>query len=141
MNAKPPGDFVLAADIAGSGSFMAIGRMTIPSPALLAALQDLRDNPGDPELLEVLIYSLAVNAGGLCVPASPDAEEILQACFSARLVFEWCITFPGIGILQGLFLVSRFQATGNAAGLFDLALQLAGRPSFRAIQAEGTASS
>jgi hypothetical protein len=127
--------FVLAADISASGSFTTIGGIPVPSPAFLAAIQDLQNGAADARIREILTYSLASNAGGACVLAGTDIEKALQACLLARLVFEWRIGIPGIGILQALFLTVRLEPIGDAQGNFDLELRLAGKPELLACEA------
>ena len=129
------GGFILAADISASGNFITVGGIPAPSPAFLAVAQDLRNGAADPEMREILTYSLASNAGGSCILASADIEKALQACLHARLVLEWRIGIPGIGILQALFLTVRLEPVGNAEGDFNLEVRLAGKPEFLAREA------
>jgi hypothetical protein len=131
MTVRQAGDFILAADLAGLGTFVQIGAMAVPAPAFAAALRDLRLGQADPEFYDILTHAAAGAAAGLCFIESSGIECALQACQDARLVSEWRITFPSIGQLEALFLVARFQPAADAAGLFDLALQLSGKPVFR----------
>jgi len=135
MTGKRSSDFVLAADVSGSGDFIAVGRMRVPSPAFAAAVQDLQNGAADLEMREALIHSLASSAAGFCVLDGKNIETALEACLPARLVSEWRIAFPGLGVLYALYVVTRFQPAKYAGGLFELALQLAGRPAFHAVQA------
>ena len=137
MVARRPGDFILAADFAGSGNFISIGRMLAPSPAFAAALAGLQSGAEDAGHRNLLVYSLAANAAGLCILNSPEIEKALQACFAARLAIEWRIEFPGTGVLRALCLLARIRRTGRVPGLFELALQLAGKPAFVFLQANG----
>ncbi|MGO9173274.1 MAG: hypothetical protein ACLP7P_15110 [Rhodomicrobium sp.] len=139
MTGTRPSDFVLAADMAGSGDFIVVGRMRVPSPAFAAAVRSLQDGAADLEMREALIHSLASSAAGFCVLDGKDIETALDACVPARLVSEWRIAFPGLGVLCALFVVTRFQPARNAGGLFELALQLAGRPAFHAVQGSKSA--
>ncbi len=129
------GGFVLAADMSGSGNFITVGRIRAPCPEFLAIAEDLRNGAADPEIRGILTYSLASNAGGSCILASADIEKALQACILARLVFEWRIGIPGIGILQALFLAARLEPMRNAESVFDFELQLAGKPELLACEA------
>ncbi len=129
------GGFVLAADISACGNFITVGSIPSPSPAFLAAAQDLQNGAADTEVREILTYSLALNAGGSCILASADIEKALQACLLARLVVEWRIGIPGIGILQALFLAVRLEPVTNAASSFDLGLRLAGKPELLSCEA------
>jgi len=122
--------FILAVDILASGNFITVGTMPAPRSAFLAAVQNLQNDAAGPEAREILIYSLASNAGGFCILTSAGIERALRACFVARLVFEWRIAIPGIGVLQALFITERLEPVGNAEGAFDLALRLAGKPEF-----------
>ncbi len=129
------GGFVLAADISACGNFVTVGSIPSPSPAFLAAVQDLQNRAADPEMREILTYSLALNAGGACILASDGIDRALRACFLARLAIEWRIAIPGTGVLQALFITARFEPDSNAAGAFDVALQLAGKPELHACEA------
>jgi hypothetical protein len=135
MTAKPPGDFVLTADVAGSGHFVRAGTIPIPAPPFTAALQDFKDAGADPELREVLIYALAVKVAGRCVFESPQAAKIAEACFQSRLISEWRISVPGSGVLQALFRIVQFERA-ESDGMYEIAFQLAGKPEFAAIQRE-----
>jgi len=129
------GGIDLAADISASGNFIPVGRMTAPCIAFLAVVQDLQTGAADPQMREILIYSLALNAGGSCILASAGIETALQACLLARLVLEWRIAIPGIGVLQAPFIAARIEPVKEAAGVFDLALRLAGKPELLACKA------
>ena len=130
MTATLASDLALAADIPGSGDFIAIGRVHAPSPAMAAAVRDLAGNSADPELLDIAAYSLASNAFGLCVLESALIEKILQACLAAQLAAEWRIEIPGAGVLQALFTVARFEPVNHDGRTFALGLRLAGKPAF-----------
>ncbi|MGO8954176.1 MAG: hypothetical protein ACLQF2_12710 [Rhodomicrobium sp.] len=134
MTGKRSGDFVLAADMAGSGVFIAVGRMRVPSPTFAAAVRDLQNGAADLEMREALIHSLASNAAGFCLLDGKQIETALEACLPARLVSEWRIAFPGLGVLCALYVVRRFQPARNEGELFEIALQLAGKPAFYAVQ-------
>jgi hypothetical protein len=130
MIARLTSDLVLTADISASDTFAAIGRMHVPSPALTAALRDLEETPADPEQLEIAIHSLAANTAGLCILDSGDIANLLLACLSAQLAIEWRIEIPSAGVLQALFIVTRFEPAAGADRTFALGLRLAGKPEF-----------
>jgi hypothetical protein len=134
MIARLTSDLVLATDISASGTFTAIGRMHILSPALAAALRDLEDTPADPEQLEAAVYSLAANTAGLCFLDGGDIANVLQACFAAQLAADWRIEIPGAGVLQALFTVARFEPLADGDRTFALGLRLAGKPEFLALK-------
>jgi hypothetical protein len=129
------GGFVLSADIPAKGSFIPIGIMSAPCRPFLAAVQDLQNEGVDPLVREILTYGLASNVAGLTVLAAAS-QSALRVCFFARLVSEWRIAIPKIGILQGLFMVGRLEPVPNAEGVFELALRLAGKPELLAEEAE-----
>ncbi len=138
MTASVASDFVLAADIPASGQFIAMGRMYAPCAALVAAAQDLRDNPADPDLLEIQVYALASNASGLCILDSGDIENVLRAWLAARLVADWRIGIPGVGLLQALYAVARFEPVQDTGRTFTLELRLEGKPEFNPSAPWGT---
>jgi hypothetical protein len=129
------GDFVLTADVAGSGHYVRAGTIPIPAPPFTSALQDLKNGEADPELRETLIYALAAKVGGRCVFESSQAAGIAEACFRAGLISEWRVSIPGSGVLQALFQIVLFAPTGND-GMYEIAFQLAGKPEFAAVQCE-----
>jgi len=135
MTAEPPGDFVLTADVAGSGNFVRAGTIPAPAPAFVAALEDFKDAGADLESREILIHSLAAKVAGRCVFESLQAAKFAKACFQYRLISEWRISIPGSGILQALFHIVQFQSTESDC-TYDIAFQLAGRPEFAAMQRE-----
>jgi hypothetical protein len=134
MIAQLTSDLVLSADISASGTFISLGRIHIPSPALAASLRNLEDTPADPELLEAAVYSLAANTAGLCILDSGDIANVLQACSAAQLAAEWRIGIPGAGILQALFTMARFEPMADGDSTFALGLRLAGKPEFFALK-------
>ena len=77
---------------------------------------------------QILTYSLASNAAGSCILASAEIEKALEACALENLVFDWLIGIPGVGVLQALFLAARIEPVGDAAGVLDIELRLAGKP-------------
>ncbi len=135
MTPRRAGEINLAADIFGSGTFAKVGAMRQPSLALNAAIADFRLEQEYPELRPVLVHMLATKIAGRCALESSEAERALMDCLAARLALEWVVTIPGIGTLRALFLIARLEKAEQAA-LFDLVLQLAGRPSFMAFQTE-----
>jgi len=135
MTAEPPGDFVLTADVAGSGHFVRAGTIPIPAPAFTAALQDFKDAGADPELREVLTYALAAAVAGRCVFENPRAAKIAEACYQFRLISEWRISIPESGVLQALFHIVQFERM-ETGGMYEIAFQLAGKPEFAAMQRE-----
>lgn len=130
------GGFVLSADIPATGRFVPIGIMSAPCRPFLDAVQDLQNNAGDPLASETLAYALASNVAGLTVFAAASSQMALRACLFARLVSEWRIAIPNVGILQALFMIGRFEAAPHAEGAFELALRLAGKPELLAEEAE-----
>lgn len=122
------GGFVLAADISASGNFIAVGSILAPRPAFLAAAQELQSAQADPDTRQILTYALASNAAGSCILASAEIEKALAACALENLVFDWLIGIPEVGVLQALFLAARIEPVGDAAGVLDIELRLAGKP-------------
>ncbi len=123
-------DFVLAADLAGNGTFAQIGAMA-PVPLFAAAVRALQSGQTDPEFYGILVHAVAAGAAGRCCFANSEIESALQACFEVRLVSEWCITFPGAGDMQALFVIAQFQPAPDGTGCFDLVLKLSSKPVFR----------
>jgi hypothetical protein len=130
------GGFVLSADIPATGRFIPLGIMSAPCRPFLAAAQDLQNEAGDPLAREILTYGLASNLAGLTVLAAPSTQTALRACLFAKLVSEWRIAIPKIGVLQALFTIARLEPVQNAEGVFELALRLAGKPELLAEEAE-----
>jgi predicted secreted protein len=135
MTAEPPGDFVLTADVAGSGHFERVGTVPVPAPAFAAALADFRNGEADLQTRESLIHALAIKVAGCCVLDCAQAEKKIEACFQSWLIAEWRISLPGLGVLQALFRVVQFERTASA-GIYNIAFQLAGKPEFAAAQRE-----
>jgi hypothetical protein len=135
MTAEPPGDFVLTVDVAGSGRFERAGAIPIPAPAFAAALADFRNGEADPEAREALIHALAMKVAGRCVFDCAQVEKTVEACFQSWVISEWRISLQGLGVLQALFRIVRFEPT-ESAGMYDIAFQLAGKPEFAALQRE-----
>ena len=133
MPSRFASDLVLAADIWASGRFAAVGTMHAPCPALAAALQDVRDNHGDPELLRIQVHALAWNVSGLCVLDNAGIGKVLQACFAAQLVAGWRIEVPGVGLLHALCALVRFEHVRDTGRIAALELRLAGKPEFIAL--------
>ncbi len=106
-----------------------------PSLALNAVISDLGLAPDDPEMKAVVIHALAKKIAGRCAVAGGKEQEALADCFAARIAAEWIVTIPALGSLRALFLIARFDKA-EKAGLFNLVLQLAGKPSFSELQTE-----
>ncbi len=137
MNSSHSGDIDLAADFTGKGKFAAVGFMRAPAIAFAALIKDLQNERALPEReKEDLVHALAAKTAGRCILTGSEMEAALRDCMAANLICEWRISMPGIGSLQALFLIIRLRSVENETGLFDLALQLAGKPSFRARQPE-----
>jgi hypothetical protein len=135
MTAERQGDFVLTADVTGSGHFVRTGTIAVPAPPFTSALRDFEEGGADPEFKESLIYALAAKVAGRCVFESPQAEKIAEACFQASLISEWRIAISGAGVLQALFQIVRLART-ESDGIYEIAFQLAGKPEFAAAQRE-----
>ncbi len=129
MNVRCSGDFALAADFSCTGNFIAIGRMLAPVPALAGAVQSMANGAANPAAQDLPVHSLVANICGLCVLA-PGIETALHEALAVRLVLEWRIAFPAAGALSALYLLTRLKAAKNAPGMFELALQLASKPSY-----------
>jgi hypothetical protein len=139
MTSRGAGDLKLAADLAGSGAFVHIGTMLEPGPQFAASIRDLRNGQVNTGLHEVLIYAAAAVPAGNCIFHDKQIEKALRDCFEARLISEWRITFPGLGMLRALYIVKRLHA-GNDAGFCNLELQLASKPVFYFFPPEGPES-
>ncbi len=135
MTTRRAGEIILAADLSGSGVFSVVGVMHQPTLALNAAIGDLRLEKEYPELRPLLIHMVATKIAGRCAVENRELESTLAEWLSARLATEWNITIPAVGTLRGLFLIARLERVEQTA-FFDLVLQLAGRPSLDALQAE-----
>jgi hypothetical protein len=132
MNSGRSGKFFLSVNISGLADFSAVGIIREPSLALARkseALQKGQHIPGT-----VVIHALATKIAGRCLFDSAEAENTVRAFFSSRLAAEWQIAIPQAGVLQALFLVARLQSARQPGRLFDLALQLAGKPEFEAVR-------
>ena len=131
MTTRRPGDLILAADFSCSGAFFPVGVVREPSLALSVALRDLLLHRDNPELKPVIIHVLATRVAGLCSIRGPHIRRALADCMAAKLALEWKVTIPSIGTVRALFVVSRL-GKASVPDLFDLVLQLAGRPTFDA---------
>ncbi|MGA9268007.1 MAG: hypothetical protein WCF79_04010 [Rhodomicrobium sp.] len=128
-------ELILAADLSCSGTFSAIGVVREPSFALSVAVRDLLLYREDPELIPVIIHVLATRVAGLCSITGAQIGRALADSMATRIALEWNITIPTIGTLGALFLVTRLEKSGQPDA-FNLALQLASKPSFDAAQTE-----
>ncbi len=134
MMAQPALDLVLAADIFGTGVFVAIGIIHEPAIGLAAAIRELENGQADPYVRTVLVNALAARISGHCIIRSAEAEAVAQASLLGQIVMEWRISIPKTGTVQALFVVKKLVGMGTPLRRFDLALQLAGRPAFTPLQ-------
>jgi len=102
---------------------------------LSVAIGDLRLQQDNPALRNALIGAVASRVAGRCSIENRLAERALMRCVPMRLAVEWRITIPAIGSLNALFLTTRLAKAGQTE-LFDIVLQLAGRPFFEALPKE-----
>jgi hypothetical protein len=99
------------------------------------AVRDLLLYRENLELKPVIIHVLATRVAGLCSIAGAQIGRALAESMATRVALEWTITIPTIGTLRALFLVTRLEKSGQPDA-FNLALQLASKPSFDAAQIE-----
>ena len=135
MTTRRASELNLAADFSCSGTFSAVGVIREPTLALSVAIRDLLLYLENPELKPVITHVLATRVAGRCSIRSAYIRRVLVEGMAARLALEWKITIPTIGAVRALFLVTRLGKAGEA-NLFDLALQLASKPSFEAAQTQ-----
>jgi len=135
MSTRRASELILAADFSGSGKYSAVGILRQPSLSLSVAIGDLRLQQDNPALRNALIRAVASRVAGRCRIENRLAERALMRCMPMRLTVEWKITIPAIGSLNALFLTTRFEKAGQT-DLFDIVLQLAGRPAFEALPGE-----
>ena len=134
MTTSPGSELTLAADFSCSGLFSTVGSIREPSLALSVAVKDLMTYRDNPELRPVIVHVLASRIAGRCSIRGSHNKRALSDCLAGRIAIEWKITVPAIGCVLGVFLVTRFDKAG-LPDLFNLALQLAGKPSFEAAAA------
>ena len=135
MTTRRASELILAADLSCSGTFSAVGVVREPSFALSVAVRDLFLYRENLELKPVIIHVLATRVAGLCSIAGAHIGSALAESMATRVALEWTITIPTIGTLRALFLVTRLEKSGQPDA-FNLALQLASKPSFDAAQIE-----
>ena len=135
MTTRRASELILAADLSCSGTFSAVGVVREPSFALSVAVRDLLLHRENLELKPVIIHVLATRVAGLCSIAGAHIGRALAESMATRVALEWTITIPAIGTLRALFLVTRLEKSGQPDA-FNLALQLASKPSFDAAQIE-----
>jgi hypothetical protein len=135
MTTRRASELILTADPSCSGTFSVVGVVREPSFALTVAVRDLLLYRGDPELKPVIIHVLATRVAGLCSIPGAQIRRALAESMAARVPLEWNITIPTIGTLGALFLVTRLEKS-DQADLFNIALQLASKPSFETAQAQ-----
>lgn len=129
MTTSPASELILAADFSCSGLFSTVGAIREPSLALSVAVKDLATYQDNPELRPVVVHVLASRIAGGCHIRGSHIRRALSDCLAGRIALEWKITVPAIGCILGVFLVTRLDKAGQP-NLFNLALQLAGKPSF-----------
>ena len=135
MTTRRASELILTADLSCSGTFPAVGVVREPSFALSVAVRDLLLYRENPELKPVIIHVLATRVAGLCSLPGAHIRRALAESVAARLALEWNITIPTVGTLRALFLVTRLEKS-DQPDLFNLALQLASKPSFETAQAQ-----
>jgi predicted secreted protein len=113
-----------------------VGIMHEPSAGLVVAILDLQNREADSGLRDVLVHALAAKVAGRCVFQNSKAEFSVRASFSARIVMEWRVTIPWAGVLQALFIVGGLGSVEQPSRLFDIELQLAGKPAFKPLTFE-----
>jgi hypothetical protein len=133
MTTRRASELILAADISSSGRFSAVGVVREPSFALSVAVRDLLLHHKNPELKPVIIHVLSTRVAGLCSIGRASIRRALAEFMAARVAIEWNITIPTFGTVRALFLVTRLEKS-DQPDLFNLALQLASKPSFDAVQ-------
>jgi hypothetical protein len=136
MSTRRAGDLVLAADMSGFGDFASIGVMREPSMALAACIGELQGGEADENRRPVLVHVIATKIAGRCVIPSVEGEAAAQASLLLGIAVEWRITIPRAGALQALFLVKRLQNVDEPGRIFDMALQLAGKPAYVSFERE-----
>ena len=129
MTTSLASELTLAADFSCSGLFSTVGAIREPSLALSVAVKDLLTYRENPELRPVVVHVLASRIAGRCSIRGSHIRRALSDCLTSRIAIEWKITVPAIGCVLGVFLVTRLDKAGPP-DLFNLALQLAGKPSF-----------
>ncbi len=129
MTTRLASDLILAADFSCAGLFSAVGVIREPSLALSVAIRDLFLHREDPELKPIILHVLATRVAGRCSIRGPRIRRALADCIANQLALEWKITIPAAGSVRALFLVTRLGKV-DQRDLFDLSLQLAGKPSF-----------
>ncbi len=135
MMTRRASELILTADLSCSGTFSAVGVVREPSFALGVAVRDLLLYRENQELKPVIIHVLATRVAGLCSLGRAHIRRALAESVAARVALEWNITIPTIGTLRALFLVTRLEKS-DQPDLFNLALQLASKPSFETAQAQ-----
>ena len=138
MTTRRASELNLAGDFSCSGTFSAVGDILEPTLALSVAIRDLLLHRENPELKPVIIHVLATRVAGRCSIRRAHIRRALLESMASRLALEWKITIPTIGTVRALFLVTRLGKTAEA-NLFDLALQLASKPSFEVAQTQEAA--
>jgi hypothetical protein len=136
MTIRQDGSLVLAMDISGLGDFTTVGILREPSAPLAFATRELRDWQAQSGLWTILLHAFATNISGRCIFHDLTAEHSVQTSLSRRLAMDWRISIPETGVMQALFLVNRLVSLDKAMRLFELVLQLAGKPELHPLQAE-----
>ncbi len=135
MTTRRASELILAADISCSGAFSAIGVVREPAFSLTVAVRDLLLHRENPELKPIIIHVLSTRVAGLCSIKGAHIRRALAEFMASRVTLEWKITIPTIGTVRALFLVTRFEKSAQP-DLFNLALQLASKPSFDEAQTQ-----
>lgn len=118
----------LSADVFGFANFRPIGRLYQPSLAFAQLIETLRNDEATVD--EFLVHALASKIAGRLVFHTIEVENVIRAWNLSRLAAEWRIAIPTLGLIQALFLVARLQMVRETERLFDVALELAGKPLF-----------
>lgn len=134
MMTSPTSELYLAADFSCSGHFSVVGTVREPSLALSVAIRDLQAHCGNVELKAAVVHVLATRVAGRSSILGPHIRRTLGDCLTRRIALEWKIMVPATGTVRALFLVTRLDKAGPS-DFYNLALQLAGKPSFECAEA------
>jgi predicted secreted protein len=135
MTARGAREFTLKVDRNGQGGFVTIATLRNASISMNTILFEVTDDDLVEEARELLNRMAAVRIAGECLFSDAAARTIMEAYFSQAVIMEWRAIIPCLGVLQGLFHITAF-GSGTPASADEVALQLAGNPTFMSADIE-----
>lgn len=135
MTAQKGKDLLLKLDHDGDGGFLTVAGLRSKQLSFNAQSVDITHADSADRWRELLsgagVRSASLSGSGLFKDATSDAA-IREVFFSGEIK-DWQVVIPDFGTVQGAFLITALEFSGNHDGeiTFDLALESAGAITFQ----------